>query len=256
MVGPPLAASSFADMAHTAADLTTVVAAVVLGTWAYIRSYGQQIARPAIELSVNATVIGEVASRSLLHVTLNVRNAGSRECRVFLVWKLSSLSADLANLADISYQDSRTREDVTLVGQVRFARQVPRQRMRRSGDDDGPQHPARSKTRDTQPAVTQFGVAPHNYEPVLPYETFVGPGVSQRYEFVAGVPADSAAAAIVCHIQYRRSRSLAETVLAGPVRAVVGLTAGETKVTTFDHTTAGYVAIAPDSPPTRRESQR
>ena len=126
MVESGVPASSFAEAAHAAADVTTVIAAVVVGVWAYVRSYGQQIARPAIELMINARAIGEVASRSLIHVTFNVRNAGSRECRVFLCWKLTSLDARLSSLTDVKYADLRTHDDVTLAGQVRFAREVPK----------------------------------------------------------------------------------------------------------------------------------
>src|SRR5439155_21582642 len=98
MVESGVPVSSFAEAAHAAADITTVVAAVAVGAWAYVRSYGRQIARPAIELMINAIAIGEVASCSLIHVTLSVRNAGSRECRIFLCWKLISLDARLSSL--------------------------------------------------------------------------------------------------------------------------------------------------------------
>ncbi len=255
MVESAVLASSFADVAHTAADVTTVVAAIVLGAWAYVRSYGQQIARPAIELTVDAIAIGEVASRSLLHVTLSVRNAGSRECRVFLSWKLASLAASRSNLMDVKYRDSRTRDERTLVGQIRFAREVPRRQPTSQTSDDRQPHPTTtrtgSETREAQPLGAKFGEAPPNYESLLPHTTFVSPGVTQRYAFVTGVPVGSVAATIVGYIQYERSRSRTEALLAGPVRAVLGLSGRATKATTFDHTTAGVVAIAADNHPTR-----
>jgi hypothetical protein len=249
MVQSGATVSSFADIAHTAADVTTVVAAVVLGAWAYVRSYGLQIARPAIELTVDARTIGNVASRSLIHVTLSVRNAGARECRVFLCWKLTSLDAHLSSLTDVKYRDRRTHADVTLAGQVKFMREVPKRRPASQTSDGEHQPlttaPASLVARDAQLLATKFGEAPPNYEPVVPYKTFVSPGVTQRYDFVTSVPATSTAATIVGYIQYERSRSRTEAILGGPVRAVVGLSRGETKVTTFDHTTAGVVVLTP-----------
>ena len=319
MVETPVLASSFADVAHTAADVTTVVAALVLAAWGYVRSYGQQITRPAIELTVDAVVIGEVASRSLLHVTLSVRNAGSRECRVFLYWKLSILDASLPSLTHLKYRNR------TLVGQVKFAREVPmhqtagqtgddqqqqtagqtgddqqqqtagqtgddqqqqtagqtgddqqqqtagqtgddqqQQTAGQTGDDQQQQTAGQtgddqqqqqttvrtgSKARDAQRRVRKFGEAPRNFEKVLHGETFVSPGVTQRYDFVTSVPVGSAAALIIAQIQYERTRLRSEKVLGGPVRAVAGLSPGETTLTTFNHTTAEYVAIAPGSHP-------
>jgi hypothetical protein len=254
MVQSVVLASSFADVAHTAADVTTVGAALVLGAWAYVRSYGQQIARPAIELTVEAVAMGEVANRSLLHVTLSVRNAGSRECRVFLCWKLASLDASLPTLTDIKYRDWHTNDDLTLVGQVQFTREVPTRQPMSQTSDARQQHvttpDSNSEARDAQPLVTKFGKAPPNYEPLLPYKTFVSPGVVQRYDFATSVPAGSSAAAIVAYIQYERSRSRTEAVLGGPVRAVVGLSSRETRATTFGHTSVGIVTIAPISPQT------
>lgn len=255
MVESVVLASSFADVAHTAADVTTVAAALALGAWAYVRSYGQQIARPAIELTVDAVAIGEVASRSLLHVTLSVRNAGSRECRVFLCWKLASLDTSLPTLTDIKYRDWHTNDDLTLVGQVKFTREVPiRQPMsqtKRRPREASYNPRTNSVANDAQPLVTEFGKAPPNYEPLLPYKTFVSPGVIQRYDFVTSVPVGSSAAAIVAYIQYERSRSRTEAVIGGPVRAVVGLSSRETKATTFGHTSVGIVAIGPGSHQTR-----
>jgi hypothetical protein len=84
---------------------------------------------------------------------------------------------------------------------------------------------------------------------VLHGETFVSAGVTQRYDFVTSVPVGSAAALIIAQIQYERTRSRSEKVLGGPVRALAGLSRSETTLTTFNHTTAEYVAIAPGSHP-------
>ena len=248
MVEPTEFSSSFADSAQIAADITTVVAAIVVGAWAYVRSYGLQIARPAVELNVDATAIGKVAHRILLHVTLSVRNAGSRECRVFLCWKLASLDASLEDLADVSYHDGRTNRQQTLKGQVKFARQVPARLPARQVKDVLLQSHATASNRqsaEVAPEEATFGRPPQNYEPVLPYTTFVSPGITQRYEFTTSVPMGSIAAAIVAYIQYERPRSRTEAILAKPVRVLLGLSSRATKPTTFDHTTVGVVELTP-----------
>jgi hypothetical protein len=245
MVESGLLASSLGDVTQIAADVTTIVAALIVGAWAYVRSYGQQIARPAVELTVDGKVIGEVASRSLIHVTFSVRNAGSRECRVFLCWKLTSLDSRLTSLTDVKYRDRRTGNDVILTGQVKFTREVPMRLQAAKISDDQQQPSTGLVAREAQPLVTQLGATPEGFEPILPYTTFVAPGVTQRYDFVTSVPGGSAAAAVIGYIQYQRSRSRTETILGGPVRAIVGLSSGETKVTTSDHTAVGVVVMAP-----------
>jgi hypothetical protein len=254
MIEPAEFSSSFADAAQIAADISTVVAAIVVGAWAYTRNYGQQIARPAVELNVDATKMGQVAHRLLLRVTLSVRNAGSRECRVFLCWKLASLDGGLESLTDISYHDSRTNREHSLKGQVKFARQVP---VRPTASQVKDEHTEGLAATSNEPSVqvapqqASFGRAPANYEPVLPYTTFVGPGITQRYEFATSVPVGSIAAAIVAYIQYERPRSQTEALLARPVRVLLGLSFRATKATTFDHTTVGIVEFTPHSEPVR-----
>ena len=88
MTLPFLFVTSFAQSADTAAHVATVVATIVLGLWAYSRFVAEQITRPPIEFTVEVESGPVVAAQRLVHITFRVRNAGKRECDVWLYWRI------------------------------------------------------------------------------------------------------------------------------------------------------------------------
>jgi hypothetical protein len=106
-----LLAASFAEKADTAAHVATVVATAVLGLWAYSRFVAQQITRPPIEFTAKGEPIGSCAGKRLIWITFQVHNGGTRECDVWLYWKLLGLRNRSEHL----------NERAKLPGQIQFS---------------------------------------------------------------------------------------------------------------------------------------
>lgn len=229
--------TSFAQTADTASHVATVVATVVLGLWAYSRFVAEQITRPPIEFTVEAESADVVAARRLVRVTLRVRNAGKRECDVWLYWRLRVLRENADRL-----EEHRDRP-----GQIRFTRADP---VATSGSDEtgltgqNIEEKPRPATRNDR---LDSPDAPKGFVPVIPFRTFVGAGVTQNYPFVTALELDCIAATIVGSIAYRRSRSGIAALIAPLARLLSGLSSRETRLLTRDHTAVGVVFL--DSEP-------
>lgn len=226
-VDPMFDAAGVADWTQVAANVVTVAAALVLGLWTYLRFIAQQLVRPAIEFVAEVVPMHRVSDRVLIKCVFTVRNAGVRECRAWLYWRLLSLDdkATPRRLGD---------DNESMAGRVKFQYEVP-------------------TSKDVRAGTNSFGrEAPAGFVPVVNYPTFVAPTVMQRYELVTSVGLDTAAVVLMGNIQYQRSRPRAAALDDAPLkqatisklaRLVLRLSPRELKETTQDHTAQAAAPI-------------
>jgi hypothetical protein len=228
----PVLAVSVAEGADIAAHVATVVATAVLGLWVYSRFLAQQITRPPIEFTVQGEPIGRSADKRLIRITFGVRNGGTRECDVWLYWRLLGLRNDPSGL------DEREK----LPSQVKF--DVIHGVAPPHGDGDGKQQAHSrggvSSRHDQPPKPPRPG-----YLPVIDGRTFVGAGVTQKYEFVTSAALGCGFAIVLGEIIYMRTRSRLARIMTPVARLFSGLSDRETLPVTNRHTIAGVVALEP-----------
>jgi hypothetical protein len=175
-----LLAASGNDWSDVAANITTVLAALVLGTWAYLRFLGGQLARPRIELRAVPIPLCRVGNAILVHCHITARNLGSRECDLLLYWRILYYDKNEPSVAYIRPENPR------FAGQVKFRQAFPQKGYL----------PERNN---------RFGrPGPDRYIPYLG-RTFIGPQVTQSYDFVTSVPGDSVAVTLMGLVHYQTS---------------------------------------------------
>lgn len=235
---------SVSEFASTSADLATVGAALVLGAWSYSRYVANQIRRPAIEFTVTCMPVGLVAGRRLLAVTFLVRNAGSRECDVWLSWRLVDLPYDTTCIDWLPDPDQTGGK---LEGQVKFKSIYSGALLRRK--DLTEEQYQRFTDEEHERFHSSLGpdVPPDKYLKVLPYRTFVGADVTQRYSLVTDVAPDLAVIKVLGAIGYRQTRSKLASRLTPLIRWSSGLSEREVRAQTREHTVECVVALGHQS---------
>jgi hypothetical protein len=89
------------------------------------------------------------------------------------------------------------------------------------------------------------GGPPAEYLPVMGGRTFVGAGITQKYEFVTDADPDYSIAMVLGRIVYMRSRSRLAWLMTPLARWFTDLADPETSVITTQHTVAGVVVLEP-----------
>src|SRR5262249_10204294 len=152
-----------------------------------------------------------------VRITFRVRNAGGRECDVWLYWSLRALNANARELA----------ESETGPGRVKFDRICQ----------------TRQPSDQSERLIWQPEIPPPGFMPVIQdgksvvrgESQFVGAGVTQEYTLTTSLDQRYALATVAGSINYTRSRSRLARLMTPLARVLSGLSSRETSDITFDH---------------------
>jgi hypothetical protein len=218
-------------ISKTAVLLSGLIVAAVTAFWAYARFVLERGLLPPSEFSVDCGLIGEQRGRTILEVRLKIRNAGSATLIV------SNLRADIRYLETsetpnpfreptekrfgvLKFPKSLLKDDLEFAGKIFVGKEGELIKHgdktirvgKEAADEQGPavivnekngailggeivKPPKKAKVWEAEERGGR-GI------PLLRYDTFVQPGVTQEYAFVTAVSASAACVLVYSSFRY------------------------------------------------------
>jgi hypothetical protein len=164
------------DWIDVVKELAAIIAALVAGFWAWSRFVIERGLLPPSEMNLDLQIVGSSDVSKVVEATIRIRNKGTSALIV------TDLRIRLRYLNDDDRVDVIDDPTLAAFGRVRF-----------------PHAHVLNEVGATERAVKQVETVAHRESRLgsgefllVPYDTFVQPGVEQPYSFVTALPAKSA----------------------------------------------------------------
>lgn len=165
---------SIKDWIDVAQGIFTLFATLLVGFWAWIRLVLERGLLPPSQMDIALRNLGSTEQATLVEIGVNILNKGSSALVVTdLRIRLRYLNAD----DDIELIDDPAR---SAFGRIHFTR--AHSLARRDSDKE---------PKTTGQPKTEYGSLTGGEFLVVPYDTFVQPGVSQSYTFATALPCNA-----------------------------------------------------------------
>lgn len=169
---------NFHDLTEIIVNVLTIFAGILGGFWVYAKYIIEKGFLPASQLDIECNRLGSIKDHMILDVGIHIKNVGSST----LIAK--NIVIDLRYIRDADEQLEFTHKPLA-PGRLMFPHSLK--------DDVA--------TLSQQQSDPIKKPSPRGLT-VVPWDTFVQPGVDQRYSFITKVPSDAKCALIYTAFEY------------------------------------------------------
>jgi len=170
---------TFIDVLEIIATCLTILAVSLGGLWAYTKFIMERGLLPPIEFTIDCNQVGEQKNKLLIELLLHLNNKGSST----LVAK--DISARILFIDRENELATFNNPNKPTFGRVNFPNKL-----------------AKSIVGDSTDCSSMI--------PIIPYDTFVQPGVDQIYTYITSVPNTTTFLYVLAQFRYAQSPSTAQ----------------------------------------------